>query len=264
MTTSFGTLLSNSFVFAVAHIKPILVGTVILAALTYGGQVAISGTVKEGIQENIGSLEQMEELAERIESGDQEAFQEMMMNIEVMGEMASSMKRSMMAGFVTMIVSLLGYTYFTVLAVTGEDDPKEVASRSLKLIVPMAGLCIWTLIRSFAWIPFIGPIFAIVLLPRLMFGGVILVKEGTGVMYSVKLSYQRTSGYWLKIFGNSLVAFILVGIASSVINITFSAMSDITLVPMAVSLIVSQLGMAYIYVFTVQLADTVMAQKKAS
>ena len=79
MIDPLGTLLKESWNFFTSHIKPILIGAVVLGVLTFGAQKLLETKAIGSIEDRFGSLEKIEEFSERIEQGDEEAFQEMMM-----------------------------------------------------------------------------------------------------------------------------------------------------------------------------------------
>ena len=86
----------------------------------------------------------------------------------------------------------------------GEMPPKALR-HAVRLLLPLMGVNIWSVLRSFAWIPLLGLIPAIILGPRFFLSSLILIQEHKGIRESVRESYRRTKGYWWKIFGNTLI-----------------------------------------------------------
>lgn len=268
--------------------KPILVGAVLFAVLSAAGQTFFVGSAMDSMPDSLGGMDMdyMEELAQRIEAGDEEAMKEMMDSMGVMGadgmfneeiaeEVATDMALEMFGGMlpglstfilVMMVVSLLANAYYLVIAVHGEANTKSALQKTPGLILPLLGLWIWTFLRTFAWIPIIGLVFAIIIGPRLIAAQVILLREGKGVIESTKLSYERTRGYWGKIFGNLLVMALLLWVVLLVAGIALSialaifASSSMLLSSLTVG-IMQWLATAYGTIFAVKLADTVMANR---
>jgi hypothetical protein len=113
---------------------------------------------------------------------------------------------------------------------------------TLKRIFPLFGRYIavsfWMFIRSWMWVPMLLllilpllaggdprallPMFALIYLgilvcgfifgPRVMFGQFIFLREPVSGLQSVKLSEQRTKGYWGKIVGNWLLCVLILGV----------------------------------------------------
>jgi membrane-anchored glycerophosphoryl diester phosphodiesterase (GDPDase) len=144
--------------------------------------------------------------------------------------------------------------YFTILTLDKSQNAQSIVSKMGPLVLPMFGVWIWAVIRSFMWIPVIGLLFAIVLGPRLIFSGVILVKERLKVTECVRQSHARTKGYWGKIVGNLIILGLLIFIAQAVLGgiVSFLPGHKILFV------FVSQLVVAFGSVFLVHLALTVM------
>lgn len=76
----------------------------------------------------------------------------------------------------------------------------EVFQRLLRSLLPMIGLFFWMLVRSLIWIPFVGPVIALYLLPRLSLAPVVLASGEAGVFQSLHVSMKRTSHRWVSLF----------------------------------------------------------------
>ncbi|MAE68317.1 MAG: hypothetical protein QF793_03135 [Candidatus Peribacteraceae bacterium] len=275
MTDSFGTLIKGSWNFFAAHIKPIFIGSIIFGLLMFGLQKILETQAANSMANHFGDMEKMEEYAERIEQGDEEAFQEMMMKMgmmdegeldeEAMEDMAMDLMKGMLpmfglAFFGMLILSLVSSIFYIVLAIEGSQDFIKSMKRIPRFLLPMLGVWIWSFIRSFAWIPVLGWIIAIFVGPRLVMSSVILVKEGKGVTDSVKLSYQRSRGYWGKIVGNSIVAAVLVMLVMFVLSIALGFFGVVSITAAAiVAMILQSMMTAYGAIFVVRLSNTIMA-----
>ena len=117
------------------------------------------------MEDRLGSLDtiKMEELSERIENGDEQAFQEMMMELGVVGESGEideAEMQSMAVEFMTkllpsigvftivmMLLSLISFTYFSILAVDDTQSALHVFRRTPGLIFPIIGISLWSSLR---------------------------------------------------------------------------------------------------------------------
>ena len=127
------------------------------------------------------------------------------------------------------VVAFLASVFFLLLAISGSESAYDTARRVPLMALKMAGLCIWMLVRSFLWVPFIGPLLFIILLPRLALSPVILAASGGGIFASIRLSMKQTRGRWFSVFsalfvaGFACLALLWVGIVLAAIIALFSA-----------------------------------------
>lgn len=280
MTDSLGTLLGASFTAFQKKFTPIAVGAVLLAVLMLGAQTSMQKKALHVMENNphmdsMMDLEKLEDLAKRAEDGDEAALAELMdgmgamgmmdedgnFNEEAMEEVGKSIMLSMAPTFgsfflVSFLLSLIGSVYFLVVAVQAKVTVGSAFSATPKLLLPMLGVWLWSFLRSFAWIPVIGIIFAIVIGPRLVLAPVILIKEKKGVLESVRSSYERSKGYWGKVIGNSIVAGICTALAIIVAGIITGLLPQS--VSIITSLILGYLGTAYGTIFIVKLSETIL------
>lgn len=278
MTDSLGTLLGQSWAFFTRHIKHFLIVALMFGAVMAAGQYTFQKSVEHSINTSMGmgDIDELEKLAERMEAGDQAAFEEMMEKIGVMegagmeNDGMTQEEKAMMLmkdtlpkvglfALVSMILAILGNIFYVVYALNPSLGIHGAFAKVPSLIVPMIGVWIWAFLRSFAWIPVIGVIFGIVIGPRLMMSSVILIKEGRGVTESVKLSHERSAGYWGKIVGNCIVAAVAIAFAMVIVNVVIGLVSGQFIVAALLGAIAHYLAMAYGSVFYVRLSETIMA-----
>lgn len=124
-----------------------------------------------------------------------------------------------------MLIMFIAVTYFLLLFTRGRESGFDAARRLPVFFVRMSGLAIWMLVRSFLWIPFVGPFIAIYMLPRLSLAPVYLASGEARIRESVRLSMKRSAGLWLPLFVRLLfisvssllmlwlLLFIIVGVA---------------------------------------------------
>ncbi len=135
---------------------------------------------------------------------------------------------------------------------------KQTLKQCFKVFFPLIGVSIWVLIRSYVWIPTltllssgiwlgwtyyatdlwspVGIAVAVVsflallvlslyFYPRMQFATILYIKRKAGIKNSVEQSLQKTTGYWRKIVGNSILfGFCQLGIILAVVFcVVFSA-----------------------------------------
>jgi hypothetical protein len=273
-----GALLSSALAFVRQYMKPILVGAVIfgtLAALLGGGVAFRAADGVNGMMKEIGmDPGMMEDLSLRIQNGDEAAIAEMetILN-DKLGGMENGVPPAMKAQLIGMFAPLIGVAalvgiiiaifsqaYFLSLAISPTQDAMAILRKTPSLFFPLLGLWIWIFLRSFAWIPVLGLIPAIILGPRFALSPVIMLKEKSGITESVRRSYSRTKGYWGKIFGNIFVAGVCMALAGIVAGIITGIIGVIIpFVGMWLQVVAKEVLSAFMTIFIVQLALTVMA-----
>ncbi len=288
MVTSLGQLLSGSWSFFQKNIAAILIGAAIFGALMTAAQSLVVGKMQGSFAPVLGQMgvdtERLQELQGRAMRGDEAAMEELArMSEEVskrfagMGEeQATELATGMVRAFIRSVMPTLGWsfllfaiiglvasTYFFVIAVEERKDFMEVLSRIPPLLLPLAAVWLWAFIRSFAWIPIAGIVPAIIFGPRFLLSPVILLKEQKGVVESVRLSYERTRGYWGKIVGNILVCCILIVLALWATSMLLSFLPLMTpLIKLLLSQTAQQAAVAFGSIFAVQLSLAILAHPR--
>jgi hypothetical protein len=280
-----GGLLSETFAYCKAHWQPLAVGVVVFGVVT--GVVSASlaatagGAMVQGMDQMGLDTERMQQLADRMEQGDETAMDELeglladefdgMTDDQVAGRVGGPVA-GMMATMVpaigvslviTWILSLLAFAYYAIVAVEGKDVNGTLA-RVKSAFFSLFLVNLWTMLRSFIWIPILGLIPAIILGPRFVAAPLIHLTEGKGVTASVSDSYRRTRGHWAKIVGNvivaALVAFVVTIVVDMVLGLLLMASPPAMLIAKQ---IVSQAVAAYMAVFTVRLSHTILQHPRA-
>lgn len=269
-----GTLLSQTSSLTQKHLQTLLIGAVVFGLVTGALHMNLQKTAMNGMNTMMQGMEtgagSMQDVMERMQAGDEQAAEEFARQMEAMGEDGQEMMKRQAMGMmgamlpavgmsvlVTMLVSLLAMTYFTLVALSPEKSLGDIVSSMPAVLVPMVGLWVWTFIRSFAWIPFIGIIFALVFMPRFIAAPIYLIEQKKGVLESARLSMQATRFYWGKIMGNIIALGLLVIVASVVLGIV-TAMIPGTMVGGLAMSVAQQFFVAVFTVFSVQLARTIM------
>ena len=137
----------------------------------------------------------------------------------------------------SIVIQMLQNMYALVIAVDRTNNVKAGIRKTLQYLWRLLLGGVWIMLRSFAWVSFLGlPFFimaamgndgmmligglfvlagvicAICFLPLLSFTNIIQLKDGTRVRESAELSLKRTKGYWGKIVGNNLLMGLSVGL----------------------------------------------------
>ncbi len=131
-----------------------------------------------------------------------------------------------------------------------EKDALEAFWLSLIRLVQMLGVSLWVIIRSFIWIPVVGVIPAVILLPRLVFSCIIFLTQKKGVIKSVSESYEKTKGKWTVAFKNYLLLFVCIVLAVALLETVIDSSRALGHILM---LIVWQGVVSFVVVFTVVL-----------
>lgn len=96
-----------------------------------------------------------------------------------------------------LFVLFVAGTFFILLFTAGPENSYETLRRLPMTAFRMIGLSVWLLVRSWIWLPFIGPFLAVYRIPRLALGPVILASGKAGVFQSLRESLEQTKGRWV-------------------------------------------------------------------
>lgn len=275
-----GILLSEAWSFCTAYWKPILTAALVLGAVSAVVNSAIAVKTADrvnGMMQNMGmDAERVQDLSLRIQQGDESAVAEMEALVQAnFGENADqdTVSRAIglnmlktvgpavgLAGLVGGVFSVLALAFYITLALWPIQNAQVTASTAAKSFIPLLGLMIWIFIRTFAWIPFIGAITAIVLGPRFALAPVIMLQEKKSIMDSASSSYARSRGYWGKIIGNTIVAAIcMIPVVIVVSMVAGLAGFIFPLAGLWLKESGNYLALAFSIMFSVRLALTIMA-----
>jgi uncharacterized membrane protein (Fun14 family) len=275
-----GGLLSETFAYCKAHWQSLAVGVVVFGVVMGIVSASLAATAGGAVMKGMGDMGldtgRMQELAERMEQGDEAAMNELeqmlagefegMTDDQIAGRMmgpAAGMMATMVPAIglslvVSWILSLLAFAYYAIVAVEGKDV-NGTFSRAKSVFFSLFLVNLWTMLRTFVWIPILGLIPAIVLGPRFVAAPLIHLAEGKGVTTSVSESYRRTRGYWGKIVGNMIVAMLVALVAMIILNVVIGIVLMVSPQAMLVAKqVVSQAVAAYMAVFAVRLSHTIL------
>ncbi|MBU0766521.1 hypothetical protein KKF55_01905 [Patescibacteria group bacterium] len=239
--TTFTALLSRSWRFFLQSKVPIAIGALLFTAiimLSDGFFSQQEDRVTRQMMLRLGiSDARFEELDKRMEKGDKTAFDEMLGEMELVGKMFEEMPEDaqlafltdwgkkmtfgllpmmFLMGIMTIFIYFISSTFYYVLVIHKIRDPLMAVRSAIPKVISLFGVGVWMMLRSFMWVPGLNIFTGIYYLPRMMFSGVICVKEDLGVLDSVNASMERTKGKWLAIAIQYIMLFAVFVAASAI------------------------------------------------
>lgn len=246
-----------------------------IGALVFG---IILGLVQSNMgpsPESLAGLESLGDslavLEEAAESGDFAAIQEAAEAMEgsspfsggEVAMMAGMAGVSMLFILLMMLIQALATLFYFNVSLGENGSFGTIINTSLKKLVPYILLSIVLMIISFIWIPLLGVIIAIIVMPRVMFSVMILLSENKGIVDSIKQSWHRTNGYWLKIVGYTIVTVIVLAIIGFIIASIVEMIVGVGMIGGIISGVIGQLFQAFMVVFVVVMGTLIFAHPKA-
>ena len=122
------------------------------------------------------------------------------------------------------IILFIACVFFLLLAGGSVVSGYQAASQLPIMLLKMLFLMFWFFVRSFLWIPFLGPPIALLMIPRLILAPAILANGTMGVLASTSESLRRTKHRWFQ------VLFSLLGLVLSSAAFLFLAMMIVSIV----------------------------------
>lgn len=240
---TFTTLLARSWKFFIQFKVPIVIGALIFTAVTVladGFFLNQEDRVTREMMMRLGIEDaRFDELDKRMQQGDETAFDEMLKDMEMVGQMFEEMPEDVqleflaewskkmtigllpmtfMMAIVVALIFVLSSAFYYVLIIKQIRDPLKVARMSVTKVIPFLGVGIWIMLRSFLWVPVLNIFTGIYYFPRMVFSGVILFKEDLGVIDSVKASMDRTKGNWFSVLTQYIMLFAVLVAVSAILS----------------------------------------------
>lgn len=277
MVDPLGSLLSSSWKFFRSRVAAIACAAVAVSiVMLLFREVFVANIVMPNRLREMGfDVGRIQELQQQAAAGDDGAADELKrviaaqlkgMSPQMIGSLFSQIGPVFLIAIVVHFIVSAAVGVYCMLLVLEDRAIGETAQRTMRYVFPMIGLWIWLFLRTFAWIPIIGIIPAIILGPRFFLSGIFLVKEQKGVFESARLSYQQTKCYWGKIFGNMIVvtlilfaSLIVVGMLAGMFTPSEARQS---LVSITISTFVAQLATAFIVIFATKLGLSILEDTK--
>lgn len=278
MTKRFSELFNQALTDIKARWKSIAILALVFAVLMMLAQMVALSTTSQYSDAMFGGMteERMQDITDRMASGDEEALEDFMGELGITGDpedpetaeqveamFARSFKAMLPAlGFyalLSMLISVAGHATYLAFIILKLKDPWVALRKGAHYILPLLGIWLWMILRSFAWIPFIGIITAIILMPRMALAPVIMIEGKKGIMESVSMSMNSTRGYWGKIAGNFILLVILMCIAIIVTSLVLGlVLMSVPPVKSLAEYFVAQIIAAFWAFFMVHLSHTVL------
>ena len=214
------------------------------------------------------------ELQERMEQGDEAAFDQMLQELEKVAIAMESLspaekeqvlfERSMQimwqtfpmmlsSALLSILMFFVASTYFYVVFVRPKESISSIVTISLQKVVPMLGLFLWVIIRSYAWVPFLGAIFAFLWLPRYTYAPLYVLRDAKSIRESAKQSFSVTEKQWGRIVGTLIVAMVLTSLALWFLSFVVTSFGAFAF---TLAFVVSQVQGAFLSAVIVQLEAT--------
>ncbi len=275
--TPLGSIVSQSWKFFMKRLSVILAAAIVVGIIVTIVQVVSAGNAAPIAQRAINSagldMARIQELQQRVQQGDTTALQELQKETEQAAqnmpqnprEAARTFLPSFLhlgAIFVVMgvIVGLLSLALnaFIFLITLEDKSGSATMKRVATVYLPLLGVSIVAGIASLVWlpIPLINLILTIIIGPRLLLAPVLLVSEKKRIIESVKLSWNRSAGYWGKIVGNALVVGIVIMIVEMILAVVLGKLGVLILPT------VNMICGAFMVVFGTKLALTILENPK--
>ncbi len=245
-----GTLLTQSVNFYQKHWKPILLGALVFGTISSSMKISMVSRLSDRSTEMMQTLgvdpSLMAEYQRRLQMGDSTGAQQI---AEQMGDKVKTQianmteeERQAMVGrqvmgmfalaptfglglLLSILFGVIASVYYFLIALRATNDVGTLLKEMVTYALPMCGLWIWMFLRSFAWIPFIGVIPAIIFYPRFIAAPLLMIEQKKGIVESVSMSMEKTQGYWPKIVGNFLVVGVCAFIASILLGVVIGAVA---------------------------------------
>ncbi len=119
-------------------------------------------------------------------------------------------------------ILFLASVFFLSLAASGPFSGYDAARTLPIMTYRMIGLLLLSFIRSFVWIPFLGPLLGLWMFPHLSLAPAILAGGKQSIVHSLQASMRRTKGKWFGIF------FTLIGLSLVSLGFLFIMMIPIS------------------------------------
>jgi hypothetical protein len=156
---------------------------------------------------------------------------------------------------ITFCITFISSVYFLLAAVPNKPSVLKACVHVWLHIPAVIVIFMWSSVRSFAWVPVIGPIIGLIVYPRFLLAPVIHVATNKGAFASVQQSYADSKGHAWYI----LSAFSIVSTITSVLAFVIIALFAFTLDPIVgqysviIRSILWQIALAYTVVSLVVL-----------
>ena len=265
---------------------PLLVGAVIFGLISGTAQSILGQQATDNIAESLRNLgadkTRMEQIAKRAEKGDPKAMDDLLQEFIDIGNRLDAMNEAdrialaeetaadaflkflpmfSVLSLTLAFIYFLATRYYLVVATRNISGVGHGFRATLHILLPLIGAAFWVGFASFGWIPIIGLLFFVILIPRLMFTSILVIHHQGGVIDSSKQSFAATKGHWFRIVGTLILLALFVCISTAC---TFAITSFISLIsgPLGMFALscVFQIILAFATVYVVVFAESILPQ----
>lgn len=220
-------ILTEAFDLVKQQLMPLLIGAVVFSAITAliagGFAIGAAGMGLSRFEQRMEEYQQRLEAAnQRLAAGDSAALDELALpDIEaeaVASGLVSALPTIMGGVIILVIVSIIARAYVTTVLIRRPTDAVQAFKLFQTDVIPLVLLWLWLVVRSFVWIPVIGWIYSLVVIPRFVAAPIFVLEQKKGITQSTRLSMDATTGAWLRVVLPCLAAAIITMIISGILG----------------------------------------------
>lgn len=218
--------LSQTVHYLQTHLRPILLGAIIFGSITWAPfgfitvlQIGLDTTVPKWListsdMQKKGMDTQVNQQVQQVQ---QDAI-DISKPRDPIAEGMAIFTLILIGAIAFAAFALVSTAYYVLIAVKEPKGVLETLKLSLRWAVPVFFLNLWIALRSFIWIPSIGPLIAFFLAPRFVLAPLYLIEQGKGIMQSASLSYAKTK--------NNVLRILVVGLTIGITTMTLGAIMN--------------------------------------
>lgn len=270
------TLWRKTYISFIDHMRPLLIGicffTACLSIAMYEFQLQLQGAFVQVFQRIVeadplfvNGFDSLFELLAQRQAG--ELSPESILAIE---RIQSSMVDSFavlaplcmaMVIFIGCIVYVSMQFYF-IAVIKKKQSTVETIKLELKYFLPNVLLAGWIIIKSFGWLPIIGPVLLLLYVPRYSLASLFLIRDHIGIFTAARKSFAFTRGYWWYIVRSTYTTALIVYAAAALLILLTTVIGFGILTQVIMLSLVIQVGFAILMVFTEQLTSEYIAMQE--
>lgn len=171
-----------------------------------------------------------------------------------LAQVAASLAPLFMA--ITIFVGFIVYIsmqFYFIAVIKKKQSTVETLKLEVKYFLPNVLLAGWIVLRSFGWLPIIGPLLLLLYVPRYSLASLFLIRDHLGIFSAAKKSFRLTRGYWWYIVRSTYVTALVVYAVAAILLLASSLLGVGVLTQVILLSLVIQVGFAILMVFTEQL-----------
>lgn len=202
-------LLSATWRLCRVHIQLFLAGVILFGSVSAGFSLWMEAGSEDILQTVLAPLhqnsDQLSVLTDALQNGSSEDTLNLLMALQgeqmagldalsMIGSLMPVLKIALWSALFSFVIACVSSLYFLCCALVQPSTISKVLIRFFLSIPSMIMIVLWSSVRSFAWVPMVGPIIGLILFPRFLFAPVVSIQEKKNAFASVQESYQKTKG----------------------------------------------------------------------